>query len=313
MANKINKGRIRILRTNDKSKISEPSNKVLADGQPLYDKNTKYLYVGDGSTPLSTIEAVRVAKATGDESGNNIKATYGNSLGTSGNKIVLKNKNGSELNSITVPYASKSTNSDLAAQAVKLQTGRTITVSGNGTNNTATFDGTGNVSLTIGKATNAGTADVANRANVTRTDTDGNAEVKFNIGGGTPYSKTINNVSHASNADYIIQTYSEIDNEADYTVALAPNKYVKLKNAVTRLQMNLGNSDYLTEYVVEFTIVSSSANIVLPSGYKFINDWTASDIDSTNYNYIIYMLGTYSSTDSSKRKGIANLCWYPKG
>ena len=47
--------------------------------------------------------ASTATKATQDESGNNIKATYGSSLSISGHTIKLINKNGSELASVTVP------------------------------------------------------------------------------------------------------------------------------------------------------------------------------------------------------------------
>lgn len=51
--------------------------------------------------------ASTATKATQDESGNNIKATYGSSLSISGHTIKLTNKNGSELASATISSASK--------------------------------------------------------------------------------------------------------------------------------------------------------------------------------------------------------------
>ena len=47
--------------------------------------------------------AASATKAAQDESGNNIKASYGASLSISDHKITLKNKNGVELSSVTVP------------------------------------------------------------------------------------------------------------------------------------------------------------------------------------------------------------------
>lgn len=47
--------------------------------------------------------AETATKATQDESGNNIKATYANSFSISDHTITLKNKNGSSLGTVTVP------------------------------------------------------------------------------------------------------------------------------------------------------------------------------------------------------------------
>lgn len=48
--------------------------------------------------------ALSATKATQDESGNNIKATYGSSLSLSGKTVSLKNKNGETLGySVTIP------------------------------------------------------------------------------------------------------------------------------------------------------------------------------------------------------------------
>lgn len=49
------------------------------------------------------VTAETATKATQDESGNNIKATYANSFSISGHTITLKNKNGSSLGTVTVP------------------------------------------------------------------------------------------------------------------------------------------------------------------------------------------------------------------
>ena len=53
----------------------------------------------------SATSAGSATKATQDEDGNNIKATYANSISISGNVITLKNKNGAQLgNTVTVPW-----------------------------------------------------------------------------------------------------------------------------------------------------------------------------------------------------------------
>ena len=50
-----------------------------------------------------TGNASTATKATQDESGNNIKASYASSMSISGSTITLKNKNGSSLGTVTVP------------------------------------------------------------------------------------------------------------------------------------------------------------------------------------------------------------------
>ena len=47
--------------------------------------------------------ATSATKATQDESGNNIKASYASSIDISDHTITLKNKNGASLGTVTVP------------------------------------------------------------------------------------------------------------------------------------------------------------------------------------------------------------------
>lgn len=80
-----------------------------------------------------------------------------------------------------------------AASATKLQTARTISLTGDATGSVS-FDGTTDVTIT---------ADVISTANVddiTNNDSEDNANVNFNIGNKN-FTKTVNNVTHATNAD----------------------------------------------------------------------------------------------------------------
>lgn len=56
-----------------------------------------------GSLTGNATSANSATKATQDESGNNIKASYAASMSISGSTITLKNKNGSSLGTVTVP------------------------------------------------------------------------------------------------------------------------------------------------------------------------------------------------------------------
>lgn len=58
---------------------------------------------GNATSATSATSATTATKATQDESGNNIKASYGASLDISGTTLSLKNKNGTALNSVTIP------------------------------------------------------------------------------------------------------------------------------------------------------------------------------------------------------------------
>lgn len=53
---------------------------------------------------------IHADKATKDESGNNIKASYAASFSISGNTITLKNKNGASLGTVATPTYSAATN-----------------------------------------------------------------------------------------------------------------------------------------------------------------------------------------------------------
>ena len=63
--------------------------------------NNAWNIVGSASSSSGTIDSA--TKATQDESGNNIKASYAASMTNSGSTITLKNKNGATLSTVTVP------------------------------------------------------------------------------------------------------------------------------------------------------------------------------------------------------------------
>ena len=69
--------------------------------QTLYYNLTAPKFIGALQGNAAT--ATTATKATQDESGNNIKASYGASLDISGTTLSLKNKNGTALNSVTIP------------------------------------------------------------------------------------------------------------------------------------------------------------------------------------------------------------------
>ena len=64
--------------------------------------------------------ADRAIKATQDESGNNIKASYASSIGISDHTITLKNKNGASLGTVTVPEFGTTLTSTLSAGSTSL-------------------------------------------------------------------------------------------------------------------------------------------------------------------------------------------------
>lgn len=112
--------------------------------------------------------ASTATKATQDESGNNIKATYANSFSISDHTITLKNKNGSSLGTVTVPdnnttytFANGTngftvTPSGGSAQTVTVTPSITNNVTGSGTSGyIAKFNGSN--TITNGPAIGSGT------------------------------------------------------------------------------------------------------------------------------------------------------------
>ena len=87
---------------------------VLEDGELVAELNSngnRYLKIGDGSNTLTNCKDISTkyadssnspTKATEDESGNNIKKTYGSSLTCSGKTISLVSKTNEVLSSVTV-------------------------------------------------------------------------------------------------------------------------------------------------------------------------------------------------------------------
>ena len=56
-----------------------------------------------GSSGSCTGNSATATKATQDESGNNIKASYASTMSLSGNTVTLKSKSGATLSTITLP------------------------------------------------------------------------------------------------------------------------------------------------------------------------------------------------------------------
>ena len=90
----------------------------------VYYDGTNYQFRTDGIIPGTISTAT---KATQDESGNNIKSSYASALSISDRTITLKNKNGTSLSTITIPWrgiqnnlTSTSTTDSLAAAQGKI-------------------------------------------------------------------------------------------------------------------------------------------------------------------------------------------------
>ena len=82
---------------------------IYSNLQSGWDSRKTYTFGTDGAlTAAKFVGALQgnadtATKATQDESGNNIKATYANSFSISDHTITLKNKNGGSLGTVTVP------------------------------------------------------------------------------------------------------------------------------------------------------------------------------------------------------------------
>jgi hypothetical protein len=89
-----------------------------------FDKN---IYMDNSGSLHANLtgNASTATKATQDESGNNIKATYGASIGISGRTVTLSNKNGTSISTADIPIATGS-----ALGVVKIGSG--ISVDSNG-------------------------------------------------------------------------------------------------------------------------------------------------------------------------------------
>lgn len=85
-----------------------PTKFVFGSSTGTADLQTKTVYLGSGtssyiSSTNYTGNAATATKATQDESGNNIKASYASSFSISDHTITLKNKKGESLGTVTVP------------------------------------------------------------------------------------------------------------------------------------------------------------------------------------------------------------------
>ena len=134
----------------------------------VYDNNFNYNPSGGVLTATKFVGSLQgnadtATKATQDESGNNIKATYAASFTISDHTITLKNKNGASLGTVTVP-----------------DNNTTYTIGTSGNNVTLTPSSGTAQSITVPYATNAGTAsNLANFENNNSTGKNAN-DVTYN-------------------------------------------------------------------------------------------------------------------------------------
>lgn len=109
----------------------------------------------DGTTPVA-----KATQATQDSLGNDISTTYASALDVSGNNLVLENKSGTALSTITVPYA-KNASQDDGGNAISASYASTLTTA---SNNTVLKSKSGATlsSIVIPYATSAGSARASN-------------------------------------------------------------------------------------------------------------------------------------------------------
>ena len=192
------------------------------------------------TVPYAT-SAGSATKATQDESGNNIKATYANSFSISDHTITLKNKNGGSLGTVTVPdnnttytFANGTngftvTPSGGSAQTVTVTPSIANNITGSGTSGYLTkFNGTNTV--TNGPQLGSSTTTYLNNAGSWATPPD-----TKNTAGSTDTSSKIYLVGATSQAANP-QTYS--DNEVYATSGVLTTKSVQVGGGSCTLQYN---------------------------------------------------------------------------
>lgn len=73
--------RIRILRTNNKENIQNPESIKLVDGQPFYDKSTKYLYIASTDDTAANVHSIVAEHANIENLDNQDNANVNFSIG----------------------------------------------------------------------------------------------------------------------------------------------------------------------------------------------------------------------------------------
>jgi hypothetical protein len=192
------------------------------------------------TAPYAT-SAGSATKATQDESGNNIKATYANSFSISDHTITLKNKNGTSLGTVTVPdnnttytFANGTngftvTPSGGTAQTVTVTPSITNNITGSGTSGYLTkFNGTN--TITNGPQLGSSTTTYLNNAGSWATPPD-----TKNTAGSTDTSSKIFLIGATSQAANP-QTYS--DNEVYATSGVLTTKSVQVGGGSATMQYN---------------------------------------------------------------------------
>lgn len=264
------KGQIKLARGSHEKIINLTDESVY--GEPLFDKDRNYIYVGDGKTDWSSLPPVTTNKLEGywaDKNNYKIDADEDGIFIRSYNNVVnLKKSDGSNLlelnNSSAVINATAligidtiGTNSTTINIPGTLQTGKIA-----GTNNKLNITATDGITVSgtiTGTITNAQKAE---NVTITNNNTTNNAIVNFSIGTGT-YSKTLDNIANANNVTSTIngKSISNIFESNGTTVKTAQNCNTSVN--LTGDQSITGVKTFNSAVKVNNTLTVNTINLIV--------------------------------------------------
>lgn len=251
--------RIRVARGTNKAIGQESYADVV--GHPLYNIDKKYLYIGDGTTAIKNNEPITTNRIEGWLSDNTTNFD-------SPDYIIHGNSDNMYINS-KMPIKFNVNNTDI------------ITIEESG----LVVAENKVVAATKFVGDLEGNADTATTVNITSLDTTSDAEVKFQIGTGELYSKTVNNVERAQ---YYITNNATLTSD---TTKLAPFTWYKASDAISSLTIEEYTSsaydDVIGEWFLKFT--AGSDPLIDLGNVLYANGWTKEDYESGN-TYTIYII-----------------------
>ena len=252
------------------------------------------VYFSDGKPVACTLSSISVGsatKATGDESGNNIKTNYASSLSISDHTITLKSKSGANLASVTVP----DNNANYYGTAVTYTTttdGLRTSVTGN--NSAASFTGK------IPKATTA-TYGVVMPSNTTTQFLDGKGAWRALASTDIP-TIPLSKVSGTGSLATVSTITSSMLPSHTHTTA----NITSFSNAVKATKVNnASTADYASKAGFEIVItwdLRSGNTISADKTYtqlKTYIDTTDNSITDIKAKLLLYQAGNYVEHDNS--------------
>ena len=297
---------------------------VLESGEPLYMKTTNRLYIGDGTTNATLLQYIGQSTqasldslinglASGSDTYPVSKATTASKLGTNGGSSdkPVYFSNGVPVAGYFIPKLNGVNSTSAVSFYAPISAGTSGQLLVSVSNASPVWANTSDI--TVGNATsaasctgNSATATNATNADITNLDSGANTRIRFKIGNGAEYDKTIT-VNVPGTVDYAKQLY-----ETDNTNPHSGSYYLNYNNLTNKPSIPTVTNYYWANVKVSSTSNTSSSPTFGAITVSSINNYSLGAAcakgveDSYSASYISYT-GTNLVTERDVYYGLPTI------